>query len=98
MKDISKPAYSDLTIFLRDGAYLSDLRNTTVYKNKTGYFIDQNTDSRNFINEARTDFETEILPNLDKLKTIDDCVEYYSNFPFWGDRLKEIINQTGNNF
>jgi hypothetical protein len=91
MKDISKkPAYSDLTIMLRQGGYLSDIRNTNTYKNKNGYVINQDTDIDDFTKELKIDFEKEILLQLNKLKTINDCVDYYGNFPFWGDRLKEL--------
>jgi hypothetical protein len=44
-----------------------------------------------FTDEIRGDFESEILPKLEKLMTLNDCVEYYRQFPFWGDRLKEMI-------
>lgn len=92
MKDPSgKPKYSDLTIFVRGGAYLSDSRKSGMYKNQTGYIIQENTSIDNFIKEFKIDFEGDILPILAKLVTLNDCVEYYQKFPFWGDRLKEII-------
>ena len=92
MKDPSeKPKYSDLTIFVRDGAYLSDSRKSGMYKNQTGYIIREDTGIDNFIEEFKIDFEGDIFPTLAKLVTLNDCVEYYQKFPFWGDRLKEII-------
>jgi hypothetical protein len=87
----NKPTLYDLTVPIRDGAYLPDSRKTGRYKNKTGYIINPNTDISDFIKEMAIDFEEEILPQLDKLKTVADCVNYYGQFPFWGDHLKRIV-------
>ncbi len=93
MKDVlKKPSYFDLTTHTRGGAYLSDSRKN-IHRVETGYIIKSNTDVEDFIKELSVDFETEILPKLDKLKTINDCVEYYEQFPFWGDHLKRMINR-----
>ncbi|HTE01826.1 MAG TPA: DUF4304 domain-containing protein [Mucilaginibacter sp.] len=92
MKDISKePTHFDLTIPIREDSYLSDSRTPSLYRSKTGYVISTHTNIDEFIKEIKLDFETEILPKLDKLKTINNCVDYYGNFPFWGDRLKELV-------
>jgi hypothetical protein len=37
------------------------------------------------------DFESGILTRLDTLKTLKDCVEFYSTTTFWGDNLKRVI-------
>jgi hypothetical protein len=93
MKDLSKnPAYNNLTVQTREDPYLSDLRNRNPSRGKNGYTISEHTDVNNFISEVKMDFESEILPKLDKLITINDCVEFYSKFPFWGDVLKKAIN------
>ena len=42
-----------------------------------------------FIKEIGIDFEEEILPQLDKLKTVTDCVIYYGQFPFLGRSAKK---------
>jgi hypothetical protein len=64
-----------------------------VYKTKTGYIINQNTDINDFIKEITINFEKEILPRLDKLKTLKDCVDFYGKFPFWGEHLKKTIRE-----
>ena len=92
MKDPSElPKYADLTIFVRDVAYLSDSRKSSMYKNQTGYIMQEDTSIDNFIEEFKIDFEGHLFPTLAKLVTLNDCVEYYQRFPFWGDRLKQII-------
>jgi hypothetical protein len=89
----NKPTLYDLTVPIRHGAYLPDSRKAGRYKNKTGYIINANTDINDFIKEMAIDFEEEILPQLDKLKTVADCVSYYEPFPFWGDQLKRIVSK-----
>ncbi len=39
------------------------------------------------------DFEIGILPRLDTLKSLKDCVELYGGLLFWGDHLKRIISE-----
>ena len=46
-----------------------------------------------FKKELRNDFEKEIFPKLDSLKTLKDCVDFYVSLTFWGDRLKKIIDE-----
>ncbi|MGZ3764571.1 MAG: DUF4304 domain-containing protein [Mucilaginibacter sp.] len=92
MKDLSKkPTYFDLTIQIREDAYLSESRRNHPYRNKNGYVINLNTEIDDFINELKIDFEENILQEFEKLKTINDCVKYYEKFPFWGNHLIEII-------
>jgi hypothetical protein len=91
--DSRTPGYNDLSVILRQDAYLPDSRSETKHKNKTGYLIGQHTNFEDFTKELKADFEEEILPRLDRLKTINDCVDYYSNFSFWGDHLKRTIRE-----
>jgi len=92
IKDFSKkPTHFDLTVRIREGAYLSESRKTTRYRSKAGYSIDQSTNLDDFIMEAKFDFEDEILPTLGKLKTITDCLDFYGNMPFWGSQLKKLL-------
>ena len=96
MKDLSKnPTHFDLTVPLRQDSYLPDSRKSHCYRNKTGYIIDQETAVDDFIKELRIDFESEILPRLDNLFIIDDCLRYYEHLPFWGERLKMLVNSSG---
>lgn len=86
------PNYNDLHINIRESAYLSKSR-INKFRNKTGYIIDLNSDIEDFIKEFKIDFEFEILPQLDRLKTINDCLNFYEQFPFWSDYLKRVIRE-----
>lgn len=91
MKDSSqKPRYADLSIFVRDDAYLPDTRKVNSYKNNTGYIINQSTDIDKFIDEIRKDFEDDIFPKMEKLVTLNDCMEHYEQFQI-EDRFKKVI-------
>jgi len=81
-----------LTIPIREGAYLLNARKVSKYRNNTGYIINSKTDVDEFTREMKIDFEEEILPQLDTLKTIADCVNFYEKYPFWGEHLKKLIS------
>jgi hypothetical protein len=94
MKDHTlKPKYTDLTIPIRQDSYLPDSRKVNQNKNTTGYIINSASDINDFIKEIKIDFEEWILPALDELRTIADCINYYEKIPFWGDHLKRVINK-----
>ena len=46
-----------------------------------------------FTEELRKDFEIDILPKLDQLNTLDDCLKFYQKFKFWGDNLKKVLEK-----
>jgi hypothetical protein len=82
-----------VTVSVRQDSYLPDSRIEHKHKNKTGYLIRPDTNFEDFVKEIKIDFEDEILPRLDQLKTISDCVDYYNDFPFWGEYLKRAIRE-----
>jgi len=88
MKDVSKKP-ANLNIQLREGAYLKDSENA--HRNNIGYIIKPDTDIDKFGEQFKAGFENEILPTLEKLVSIEDCVRYYEQFPFWGDHLKKLL-------
>jgi hypothetical protein len=92
-KNLKKPTVHDLTVYLREGFYLPDDRNEYKYKNKTGYILTDKTDIADFACALKLDFENHILPYLDKLKSIKDCVDNFGHITFWGDNLKRIIQE-----
>ena len=95
LKDIEKRkvGYNDLSLRVRERFYLPDNRQEHKYKSTTGYFIKTDTDIEDFKKEMSYDFEHAILPKLNSLKTLKDCVEFYSELTFWGDHLKSIISK-----
>ncbi|MET7029904.1 DUF4304 domain-containing protein [Sediminicola luteus] len=90
-----KPSYFDLATILREEAYLSDSRKKHKYRQDgwLGYLIKDNTDLNDFTNELNKDFEKEILLKLSGLKSIKDCLQFYEKFDFWGDNLKQQIEE-----
>ena len=95
MKDNEKkkPTVHDLTVYLREGFYLPDRRKEYKYRNKTGYKLRQDTDIIDFTSELKSDFENFILPYLDKLNSLKDCIDKFGNLTFWGDKLIKVIEK-----
>ena len=93
VKNTQKVSYADLTVQTREGNYLPDDRNIHLYRNTTGYAIKQNTELTLFTEELKIDFEQYILPALEQLNTLNNCLSYYEQIPFWGDHLKNKITE-----
>ncbi len=86
-----KPNEHDLQVYTREGAYLPNGVGNNRFRNNTGYIIDTLTELNDFIFDFKVDFEEIILPIFDRLNTIQDCLEYFDNIPFWTDRLKKAV-------
>ena len=95
MKNVEKkkPAVHDLTVYLRENFYLPENRHEYKYKNKTGYFLTGKSDLNEFINEIKFDFEKNILPYLDSINILQDCIDKFGSLTFWGDHLKKLIEE-----
>lgn len=87
-----KATYNDLTIHLDEGTFIPDPKNRK-FGNNQGYSITKNTDLVAFIHSLKSDFENYILPGLDKTTSLEDCVEFYGGFTFWGEHLKRQIKE-----
>jgi hypothetical protein len=85
-----KAGYSDLVINIREDFYLENLPKHQ-YRNKTGYFINEDTELSDFLKKVGNDFDSAISPKLDSLKTLNDCIEFYGDIVFWGEHLKRKI-------
>ena len=86
-----KPTVHDLTVYLRESYYLPDARQEYKFRNKTGYVLTEQADLNDFIAELKFDFENYILPTLDKLNSLQNCVDKFGGITFWGDNLKKVI-------
>jgi hypothetical protein len=95
MKDLDKkkPTVHDLTVYLREGFYLPDNRQKYKFRNRTGYILTNQTDLGEFTNELKKDFENHIIPFLDDLNSLQDCIDKFENSTFWGDNLKRVITE-----
>ena len=92
IKNIDQPTVHDLTVYLREDFYLPH-RFFNKFRNKTGYTITNKTNIDKFIVSFKTDFEDVIIPYLDNLDSIKDCINKFGNVKFWGDNLKKIIDE-----
>lgn len=90
-KNKKKPAVHDLTVYLRESYYLPDDRLEYKFRNKTGYVLTEQVDLNDFITELKSDFENYILPTLDKLNSLQNCIDKFGGIIFWGDNLKKVI-------
>jgi len=86
-----KATYNDLDVNVTEAGHLPQNRIYHRYKNNVGYTITDDTDLGDFIKEFSIDLENEILPRLNKLTSLNDCLDYYKQFPFWGENLQRII-------
>ncbi|WP_149275079.1 DUF4304 domain-containing protein [Pareuzebyella sediminis] len=89
-----KATYNDLTVHLDEGAFLPD-RKQRKFGDNQGYSITDNTNLDEFNDSLVFDLEEYILTELDKPKTIHDCIEFYGKFTFWGEHLKRQIKELG---
>lgn len=87
-----KATYKDLITHIDEGTFLPDRKNRK-FGNNQGYSLTDKTNSEEFIAALKTDFETYILPRLEELKTLSDCVKFYERFPIWGNNLKKVIEE-----
>ncbi len=93
-KDVEKkPTVHDLTVYLREGFYLPHNRQEYKFKNKTGYILTNHTDLTDFTSELKSDFENHIVPFLDNLNSLQDCIDKFEDITFWGDNLKKVITE-----
>ncbi len=97
MKDNEKkkPTVHDLAVYLREGFYLPADRQEYQFKNKTGYTLSDQDDLVGFISELKNDFEGHILPFLEKIFTIQDCINAFGQITFWGNNLTRVITENG---
>lgn len=91
LTDFKKPSYHNRIINIRESFYLSPDRKEHRYRNKTGYKLVDNTDLESFIKELKRDFESQIMPQLEHLQSLNDCLDLYGNVPFWGELLYNTI-------
>ena len=96
-KEKKKATYFDVATPLREDAYLTQERQK-IKKAKggwLGYKITDKTNINDFIADFKIDLESNILKQLDELKTLKDCVLFYEKFDIWVDNLKRQIAECG---
>lgn len=91
--DKKKPTVHDLTVYLRESFYLPDSRQEYKFRNKTGYILTEQVDLNEFVTDFKYDFENHILPTMDNLNSLQNCVDKFGGISFWGDNLKRVIEE-----
>jgi len=95
LKDPQKKraGYFDLTVFVREDFYLSENRKSHKYRDPGGYNLKEETDLTDFIREFQKDFDGEIMPKLDSLINLKECITLYQDVILYGDNLKQYIRE-----
>lgn len=89
--ELKSPKAHNMSVYLREDFYLPNERKTHKYRNKSGYTMSQTTNLSEFKKEFKKDFEEFVLPFLNKLNSIDDCLEHFGNIAFWGENLRKVL-------
>lgn len=88
-----RPEITELAVCVSQDCYLPEEIQFHRYKNSIGYCIKNEDDASEFLNLIRRDFEGYILPQLLEQKTLQDCIDFYKNIPFWNQRLDRFIQE-----
>lgn len=96
-REKKKATHFDMATHLREDAYLSEERQK-LHKDCggwLGYKITDKTNVLEFTDYFKIDLEENILPKLDQLKTLKNCVEFYEKYDFWANNLRRQIEECG---
>ncbi|MCC9138936.1 DUF4304 domain-containing protein [Pontibacter silvestris] len=90
-----KATYYDAGAAIREDGFLPDERKKHKYRKESwlGYIITNDTDLEDFSRELKIDFEEAILPKLNNLDSLEDCLSFFKQFGFWGENLKKQIEE-----
>jgi hypothetical protein len=86
-----KAGYHDHTALARENICFPVSRQVHTHRSNTGYSITDNTDADDFNREILFDFEQFILPKLERLVTLSDCLDFFGRDTFWGQNLLRQI-------
>lgn len=94
LKDQSKhPTQFDIITFTREPAYLPEKRHEHKFRKGSGlgYLMTESTNLEEFTKELSIDFEEHILPKLNRLQTLEDCVAFYGSMRVFGELFKKRV-------
>lgn len=84
---------TELAVCVCQDCYLPDEIQFHTYKNRIGYSLSSKDNADEFLKLISRDFKTYILPQLIQQETLEDCVEFYKDAPFWSQRLDICIQE-----
>lgn len=88
-----RPEITELAVCVSQDCYLPENIQFHRYKNSIGYCITNEENVDEFLNLIKRDFKNHIIPQLLQQKTLDDCVDFYKEVPFWNQRLDRFIQE-----
>lgn len=86
-----KPEINELAVCVSQDSYLPEDIQFHKYKNSIGYSIKTEDDLKEFMTVIKRDIELYILPQLLDQKSLEDCIDFYKNIPFWNQRLQKLV-------
>ena len=90
----NKISHFDVVAHLREPSFISEARcKLPHHSGWLGYLIDDSTILNDFIAELAVDMEQEILPTLDRLKTLDDWLDFLKEGNFSHEFLARVIKE-----
>ncbi|MBK8464605.1 MAG: DUF4304 domain-containing protein [Chloracidobacterium sp.] len=89
-----KASYFDITVHHREDSFLSEARRKQPFhQGWLGYLITDSTELDRFTKEFSVDLENEILPNLHRLESLEDWMNFVKDVPFWHEHLTRMIKE-----
>lgn len=88
-----RPEITELAVCVSQDCYLPEDIQFHKFKNSIGYSIKNEDHTDDFLNLIKRDFENFIIPQLMQQETLQDCVEFYKDIPFWNQRLDRFIQE-----
>lgn len=90
----NKISHFDVVVNLREPAFMSEARcKQPHHSGWLGYLIDDSTVINDFITEFAIDLEQQILPTLERLKNLDDWLDFIQEGQFWHEVLTRVIKE-----
>ncbi|SDG50838.1 DUF4304 domain-containing protein [Psychroflexus sediminis] len=91
--NIKRPEITELAVCVSQDCYLPEDIQFHKFKNSIGYCIKNDDNDEEFLNLIQRDFEKYIIPQLIRQESLEDCVEFYKDVPFWNQRLDRFIQE-----
>lgn len=83
----------DIAIPCREQSFISKNRQEHKFRKNLGFHIEANTNMEDFKTEFRIDFEQNILPILESLNSIEECIEFYDKMPLWKNTFRKLVDK-----
>lgn len=86
-----KPELTDLAVCVSQDCFLPEERQFHKFKNSIGYTIKSEDAFRKVSEHIKKDLIEEILPKFFSQNTLEECLKFYKDVPFWNNRLERLI-------